>query len=446
MLLNLLGSAPTSNGPLAVDTQAILESSSQEQSNEQARTLRKSVQLVFPNETLRSLPQQEENTHFTESVYLCTHVHAPTKGAKATQVFLWVGDSAPASTVESGLAAARKTAKSNGNAALQVIYQGKESGAFLQALGGIFITRRGNHENAPKQYMLCGRKHLGAFVFDEVDFAVESLSAGFVFLVSYPVTIQETKLFLWKGAACSTEETSAARLAAMDLSETGEIVEVDGGAETTKFLQIFGSRTTKTSIPSSSELWKAKVATPNKFCTRLFRIQLAETRPSLISSIWNRRPSWNGARSASHSRSPSRPTSQDVQVDVLHFSLFTQSDLEAEGIYVLDGFSALYVLIGPLIAQQPEHIKNALFAQTLLFASDYAILSASVEDRPCIPQCEVVFEGVPGDMKLLFRHWDPASGLWGTAGLMAGVSNVRSSGRDVVIRPLEDVLREVFQE
>merc|ERR1712070_1039973 len=115
-------------------------------------------------------------------------------------------------------------------------------------------------------YMLCGRKHIGNIVFDEVDYSVQSLCPGFVYLISFPITLQETKLYLWKGLSCSTDEISAARLVAMDL------IEVDNGAEFASFLKIFGRGTMKLNIPKQSELMKQKATAPEKFEAKLFKV------------------------------------------------------------------------------------------------------------------------------------------------------------------------------
>lgn len=316
--------------------------------------------------------------------------------------------------------------------------QGFETAAFLSMLGGIVLTRCGAQDSAPQQFMLCGRKVLGNIAFDEVDFAVESLCAGFVYLISYPVTLQEIKLYLWKGSACSFEELSAARLAAMDLSETGEIIEVDGGAEFTSFLKIFGTNTTKASIAKPTELWQQKAMAPTKFDVRLLRIQQAPQRTGLMTALWNRRPSWS-ARSPA--RSTPSPGGMEVKVETKEISPVLQAQLEAEGIYLLDAYGELYILLGPLFASNPERVRNAVLGQTLLFASDYAIIAASTEDRPRIPKCWVLFGGVPKDVKLMFRHWDDGRGLWGTEGLLAG--NIGRSGGEVIMLELEDVLDEV---
>lgn len=53
-----------------------------------------------------------------------------------------------------------------------------------------------------------------------------------------------------------------------------------------------------------------------------------------------------------------------------------------------------------------------------MFAQDYSILAVSEEDRPFVPVTTVVLEGVPRDMKSVFRFWDDAR--IPTEGLMTG--------------------------
>ena len=413
----MFGTRPRSNGQLSIDTPAVVANSPHQERT--LRTIRKSVQASSQDGSSRQLPPKEEYTFFDESVYTCHHSYNIADGPKKTEIFLWVGNSSSGSTLDQAQNGAKKIAKEAGNAFVHTVRQGFEPPGFLQALGGILVTRRGCWEHAPKQYMLCGRKHLGQIVFDEVDFGVDSLCSGFVYLISYPVTLQETRLYLWKGSACSTEEISAARLAAMDLSETGEIIEVDDGAEFPSFLKIFGPGTTKVSIPKAPELWQQKALAPSQFATRLFRIQLAEARTGLFSSMF-RRPSWSG-------RSPARQQDDEAKAEAKEISPFTQSDLEADCIYLLDAYSELHVLIGPMFASQPETVRNALMGQTVLFASEYGVLAASTEDRPVVPKAFVLLSGVPRGMKMVFRHWDDSTGLWGTGGLMAGSQANRNS-------------------
>lgn len=403
-----------------------------------SKTLRKTIYEVTADGVTKQLTPQQEYTLFDEGVYVCTHGHVAANGSKTAQLYTWAGVSSTRSAVEAATASAKAMARQEGSSLpVQAVTQGQEPSGFFEALGGILITRRGARQGAPKQFMLCGRKHLGHIVFDEVDFAVTSLCPAFVYLISYPLTLQETKLYLWKGSACSTEEIGAAKLAAMDMSETGEIIEVDNGAEFSSFLKVFGPTTTKSHVLKPTDMWKQKATAPDKFTSRLLRVQQAEVRTGLFAGMFSRRPSW-GSRA-----SPAPPDPTDVKAEAKEIKPFTQSDLDAEGVYLLDAYSSLFVLIGPLFASvQPETVRNALLAQALLFASDYAILSASMEDRPAIPKAMVVFSGVPENIRWLFRHWDGSKGLWGTGGLMAGSANPATMNEERVV-PVDEVVRAV---
>ena len=429
--METFGSLPTSAAALSIDAYAAIANSPHQE--RVFKTVRKSVHVTSPDDSLKQLPQHEEYTFFDEGVYVCNHAYTIANGPKETEIFLWVGGSSLENSVEQANIAAKKLAKEAGNAFIHSVRQGFEPPGFLQALGGILVTRRGARETAPKQYMLCGRKQLGQIVFDEVDFSIDNLCCGFAYLISYPVTLQETKLYLWKGSACSPEEISAARLAAMDLSETGEIIEVDNGAEFSSFLKIFGAGTTKASIPKATALWNQKAWAPDKFVARLFRIQPAEVKSGLFTSMF-RRPSWNNL-------SPARRQEEEVKLEAKEISPFMQSDLEADCIYLLDAYNELHVLLGLVFSSQPETLRNTLLAQTLLLASNYAMFTASTGDRPAVPKAFVLLSGVPRDLKMLFRHWDESNGLWGTGGLMAGSQAGRQ--KDLRIVGLDEVIEVV---
>ncbi|EME47620.1 hypothetical protein DOTSEDRAFT_50986 [Dothistroma septosporum NZE10] len=439
LLIDTFGTIPKYHDPLAINTSAVIADSTNSIVFGSIKTVRKSVLLATQDGAFQGSAQaaHEDYVFFSESIYACTHVFTTTKGMKSANVYLWIGDSASETAVEVANGNARRIARDNMAPSVQLVRQGRETAQFLQAMGGIFVTRIGTRDTAPKQYMLLGRKHLGHIVFDEMGFGVDSLCGGFVYLISYPVTLQDTKLYLWKGQGCSAEELSASRLAAMDMSETGEIIEVDGGAEFPSFLKIFGPGTSAGNVPQPSELWQQKASAPDKFKTRLFRIQQTESRTGLLTSLWNRRPSWNRLSPA---RSPARDQDR-IEVEAKEIHSVTQAQLDAEGCYLLDASSELYVLLGPLHASQLDKVRNAILGQTLLFASDYAIMVASMEDRRTIPKCSVLFSGVPRDVKLLFRHWDESQGLWGTASLMAG--STHGSGEDLRAVPLNDLLTEV---
>ena len=433
LLAKAFGSIPTATKNCTVDVPTTVRESRTEAIGN-VKTIRKSVQEVAHDGTLENLRRREEYTLYDEAVYVCVYSIVNAK-SKVSTVYVWQGASAIAPAKDQGQTVAKSLAREH-SAQIRIIQQGQEPMAFIQALGGILVTRRGASETASKQYMLCGRKHIGNIAFDEVDYSVQSLCPGFVYLISFPVTLQETKLYLWKGLSCSTDEISAARLAAMDLSETGEIIEVDNGAEFASFLKIFGRGTMKLSVPKQSELMKQKATAPEKFEAKLFKVQQPEQKGGLF-AMFTRRPSWN----SSVSRSPSRD-GQDIKVEVKHISPFTQADMEAEGIYILDATYHLYVLIGPLFASQQETSRNAVLGQALLFAQEY--IAAVEAERQVKQEGFVLFNGVPQDLKVLFRHWDDSKGLWGTAGLMAGSSPY--SGNELKLLPLREVVGAVCRE
>jgi hypothetical protein len=68
-----------------------------------------------------------------------------------------------------------------------------------------------------------------------------------------------------------------------------------------------------------------------------------------------------------------------------------------------------------------------------MFAQEYSILAAGMEDRPMVPFCSVVLEGIPKDMKSVFRKW--RDGLSPTV-----VQNNLQRGRSLRVVPLTAAL------
>ena len=85
---------------------------------------------------------------------------------------------------------------------------------------------------------------------------------------------------------------------------------------------------------------------------------------------------------------------------ISEISPFCIYDLREDSIYILDAFFEVYILVGSLA--QPEF---AAFQHSLMFAQEYGILAAGMEDRPFVPVTTVVMGGVPKDMKAVFRKW-----------------------------------------
>ncbi|EON62213.1 hypothetical protein W97_01433 [Coniosporium apollinis CBS 100218] len=404
---------PVTTGGLDVDAQAILNSSMGQA--DKIKTLRKHIQEVAGDGKLIPVPAQEEHILFDSTMYLCTHVFGSSSGIKTTEVYLWAGSAVAESTLEDAQLFCRRVAKEN-NGKLIIIRQGKEPSSFFQALGGIVITRTGSRSDRPQKYMLCGRRHMGHIAFDEVALSLPNFCSGFPYIISS----QTGKHYLWKGVGCGAEELGCARLICMDLGGTSEVEEIDEGHEPAAFFDLFpaldnGSK----SIPRSAEHWRLK-AKSEKYNTRLFRIEQHQQQSGFqVSNFFAsivRRPSWQSILSPTNDRpqTPRTPSTPGApQSKVVEIAPFCQSDLEAEHVYVLDAFFEIYIIVGALSRSQSH-----AFSTALLFAQEYGILAASLEDRPFVPVSTVVMEGVPRDMKAVFRRWEDR--LMPTSALMAG--------------------------
>ncbi|KAF2653063.1 hypothetical protein K491DRAFT_603610 [Lophiostoma macrostomum CBS 122681] len=435
--------------PANIDTIQILKSPPIDLGpSSKIRTLRKQIQEITGDGKLISIPMQEEHVLYQDSMYVCTHVFGDSKGARHTEVYLWSGNGVADATLEDVQLFGRNIAKQN-QGKLITIRQGKETPTFFEALGGIVITRRGSRPSV-NEYMLCGRRHLGHIAFDEVDFSPKSFCSGFAYLIA----TSSGKVFLWKGRGCSAEELSAARLMGMDINSSGELIEIDEGSETPDLLSAFPASTSSVgkqpAIPRSADHWRYK-ATSDKYRARLFRVEqhsgaasgwgLGMGQGLQVSSFFAplaalRRPSWgSSSQNAERPQTPGTPKSPippqssgsgsaTATTKVVEIMPFCQRDLEPESVYVLDA------IIPPL-----SRTQSAAFSTALLFAQDYGLLAVSAEDRPFMPVATVVLEGVPRDMKAVFRHWDdariPAEGLM--AGRLGRGKSLRILGLEKAI-------------
>jgi hypothetical protein len=99
-------------------------------------------------------------------------------------------------------------------------------------------------------------------------------------------------------------------------------------------------------------------------------------------------------------KNPLRPKLTHIQI--IEIKPFCQADLDWSKIFILDAFFEMYIIIG-----SDAQAEYASFQHALLFAQEYGILAAGMEDRPFIPITTVVLEGVPKDMRSVFRKWVP---------------------------------------
>ncbi|KAF4637900.1 hypothetical protein G7Y89_g190 [Cudoniella acicularis] len=341
-----------------VDAGAILEARP-DQGGANIKTLQSNMYQLSVDGKKHLVPSHQERILFEGNMYLCLHSFVNTAGKKLVEVYFWLGDEVPKSVAGEAEIFAQREARSCGGK-LITIRQGKEIAEFFQALGGIIIIRRGtsNKYDSLAPHILCGRKQFGQIAFDEVDFSAQSLCSGFPYLISTP----SGKSFLWKGKGSGIEELSCARLIGMDFGLTGEIEEIEDGNEPASFLDVFNGAT----ITKSADHWRMK-PNYNKYCSRLF----------CAGAIGKEQ--------------------------ILEISPFCQTDLSPCNIYVLDAFFEIYIIVGARAQSQYAAFHNAL-----TFAQEYGIFAASMEDRPFIPVSTVVIEGIPRDLKSVFRKWRDA--------------------------------------
>lgn len=96
----------------------------------------------------------------------------------------------------------------------------------------------------------------------------------------------------------------------------------------------------------------------------------------------------------------------------------------------------MYIIVGADAAPQYASFRNALD-----FAQEYAILASGIEDRPFIPVSTVVLEGVPRDLKSVFRKWREGMGPTRVAG---GGGGLRRGG-SLRIVPLTQALQALAE-
>ncbi|KAF4119273.1 GEL protein [Geosmithia morbida] len=377
-----------------VDPAALLSARPQEAG--ETKTLSWQMAQIGSDGKKSAVQAHNAHTLFEKEMYIGAHEFTGANGKKAVHVFFWVGDDVPSSTAEDTQLFAQREARSLGGTLIK-LRQGKETGEFLQAVGGPVVTRRGSshkHDSlAPS--MLCGRRHLGQVVFDEVDFSPASLCAGFAYLVA-----QSGRCYLWKGKGSSVDELSCARLIGMDMSLTGEMAEYDEGSEPESFWGLFPAGGVKA---HSADHWRLK---PNysMYGGRLFCSEA------------------------------------DARQQISEITPFSQADLSPFKIYILDAFFEIYVVVGSRAQSQFASFRNALN-----FAQEYAILAASIEDRPFVPVSTVVLEGVPRDLKRVFRKWSdemsPTVTRPSATPSASGSASTLKRGRSLRVLPLTHALQ-----
>ena len=340
--------------PYKIDTAAVLAARPDQGAN--VKTLRSTLYQLSSDGRKQQVPSHQERILFEGNLYLCFHTFGNAAGKKVSEIYYWAGDEVPSRLVEEAEVYAQKEARSAG-AKLVPIRQGKETPEFFHALGGIIIIRRGsaNRYDSLAPHILCCRKHLGQIVFDEVDFVPASLCSGFPYLIS----TKSGKSYLWKGKGSGIEELSCARLIGMDFGLTGEIEEIDDGEEPPAFLAIFAGKAPDAAIPKWADHWRLK-QNYTKYSTRLFRAHSAIKEQVSRGYVLRTMAVLTG-------------------FEIREISPYCIHDLEPESIHILDAFFEIYVLVGSMAQNQ-----FSAFQHSLMFAQEYGILAASMEDRPFV--------------------------------------------------------------
>lgn len=313
----------TADSKLNVDTQAILLNAP---TPEKIKTLRMEIWEVTGDGKKITMPSDQSHVLFENSMFLCSHVFGAANGKRTTEVYLWCGSGVSPSSVEDAQLFCRNAAREAGSK-LIIVEQGKEPSAFFEALGGIVITRVGSPSSASNsRYVLCGRRHMGQIAFDEVAFTPKALCSGFPHIVA---AADGSRVYLWKGKGSGTDELGCARLIAMDLGPAGDIEEVDEGAEPAAFWKAFASSDTRGAV--ASEQWAQKAVMSAKYATRLFAVDL------------NARPKSSGSGFMQWARRASTPVPEESGEQVREIAPYTQADVTADGVFVLDSFFELFV-------------------------------------------------------------------------------------------------------
>ncbi|KAK6353051.1 hypothetical protein TWF696_005042 [Orbilia brochopaga] len=357
-----------------IDVTPILQSKPK-LTSEPVQTLKRQVwEITGLNGKKDVVPTGQEHILYEDGLYLCLHSYMEDSGMMASEVFLWSGDKVSHGTVEETQLSARRLAREY-DGKLIITRQGKEVPRFVEALGGVIITRRGSRARIQEDipYMLCCRKVAGGIAFDEVDIHFTNLCSGFPYIISTP-----DRLYLWKGKGASVDELRAARVASFDLAGDNEVKQIDEGKEPDFFVDMMGG---EASGQQQADYWSLKPSHA-QYGTRVF---LADhTSPC----------------------------------SAIEIHPFAQSDLEPTNVYIVDSFFELYIIVG-----EQAQDKAVEFQHALLFTQEYGIMAASSEDRPFVPAASVVLGGAPKELKAVFRRWEDA-----------GVSTAWGSGRKASVR------------
>lgn len=321
--------------------------------DEKLETVKLDVWEVTAEGKVQAIEFRKLHILFDRNMYMCLHIFEKFSGDKDSEFYLWSGNQVSPAAVNDARIFAKKLADEN-DATMTVVKQGHETPGFLNALGGILITRRGSSKSASAgPYILCGRSLYNGIAFDEEDLRSFSLCSGFPFLIH-----SGEGVYLWKGIGSSSKELAYARKVATDLT-SGDIEDVDEGSEPQALLDLLQNGIAE---KAAAKYWAMKPSHDN-YMVRLFKCDM-----------------------------------QSEQI-VTEISPFCQNDIELANIYILDAFFELYIVLGA-----HSQAKRAEFQTALQFTQEY---SKAAHSRPFMPPTFVLLGGVSREFKAVFRSWQP---------------------------------------
>ena len=112
LLVEFFKGPPTKDLRVDLDVMGIL--SSNPATGEGVRTLKVEVSEITGYGKLRSIPQEQNNVFFDESMYVCLHNFETIARIKGRELFFWSGDKVPEGSVEDAQLFVRKLARENG--------------------------------------------------------------------------------------------------------------------------------------------------------------------------------------------------------------------------------------------------------------------------------------------------------------------------------------------
>ncbi|ODQ55419.1 hypothetical protein SAICODRAFT_17172 [Saitoella complicata NRRL Y-17804] len=347
---------------------------------------------VIENGRSVSIPLEEQHVLFENDLMVYLYVYKDESDEEKSTVFVWTGRGFDGNQAN-GRSFADRVAREHG-AEVVSIFQAKEPGSFLRALGGVMVTRRGPRKryDAGDSFMCIVRRVFGGVACEQVDLHGSQLSSGYAFVISVI-----GQVFVWQGAGAHLDEVNAARKIAQEAAQDNTIVDVREGAEPDVFLDALGGGAKY----ASASFW-AKKPDHENYMVRLYTIELGNANEIFP---------------------------------------FDQSDLRPDNVHVIDGFFEMYVIVGRDARGKHEDIQLACD-----FAKDYTKHAFRADGRPFMPVATVLYppSSVPRELRINIRGWKDETSPLVFSGQAASLQ--RKTSLRMRILPLDSAVATLKKE